>query len=116
MSDVILVFIAHLLSTSLTSNISAASTGEAAQRIGGYLDALGTSPARAGGAGIASYTGNLGTNSAISGSSASAVKGYLDAMSAGAAASPSAPVVKELLDSVSSGESTGSGIANCKTI
>ncbi len=76
------------------------------------MDALGTSPARAGGAGIPSHTAAMTTNSAISASSATAVKSYLDAMSAGSTASPSAPVVKELLDSVSSGESTGSGIAD----
>lgn len=93
---------------------SASSSGEAAQRIGGYLDALGgTGSALSGGAGISSHVNNLGSSTAISGTSATAVKSYLDNIGAGSAAVPSAPAVKNMMDSVSAGvTSTGSGIAS----
>ena len=93
---------------------SASSSGEAAQRIGGYLDALGgTGSALSGGAGISSHVNNLGSSTAISGTSATAVKSYLDNIGTGFAAVPSAPAVKNMMDSVSAGvTSTGSGIAS----
>ena len=53
---------------------SAASSGEAAQRIGGYLDAISTGSALAGGAGIANYLSTVGSNTAIQSGSAPAVK------------------------------------------
>lgn len=60
----------------LSSGVAPAdSSNAAAQRIGGYLDALSTSEsALSGGAGIGSYASSMGTSSAISGSSATAVK------------------------------------------
>lgn len=100
-----------------TGNAPAASSGAAAQKIGGYLDNLasGGSFSRAGGSGIQNYLSAIGSSTAILGS-ASAVKSYLDAMSSGATAAPAAPAVKSYLDNVSSGATStptsGSGIAS----
>ena len=64
-----------------TGNAPAASSGAAAQKIGGYLDNLASGgSSRAGGSGIQNYLAAIGSSSAIQGS-ASAVKSYLDAMS-----------------------------------
>ena len=104
---------AYLSMNSLIAKyLSAASTSEAAERIGGYLDALSTGSDRHGGAGIASYLSSMTTSTSIDGASAGAVKSYLDGVSSGTGEAASAPVVKELLDSVSSGASTGTGIGN----
>ena len=94
---------------------SAESSREAAQRIGGYLDALATGSALSGGAGIASHVNALSSSTALSGS-ASAVKSYLDSMSSGSVVAPSAPVVQNYLEDVSSGAASaptsGGGIAS----
>lgn len=94
---------------------SAESSGEAAQRIGGYLDALATGSALSGGAGIASHVNALGSSTSLSGS-ASAVKSYLDSMSSGSVVAPSAPAVQNYLEDVSSGAAStptsGGGIAS----
>ena len=99
-----------------TGNAPAASSGAAAQKIGGYLDNLASGGSnRAGGSGIQNYLSAIGSSTAIKGS-ASAVKSYLDAMSSGATAAPAAPAVKSYLDNVSSGATStptsGSGIAS----
>ena len=94
---------------------SAESSGEVAQRIGGYLDALATGSALSGGAGIASHVDALGSSTSLSGS-ASAVKSYLDSMSSGSVVAPSAPVVQNYLEDVSSGAAStptsGAGISS----
>lgn len=94
---------------------SAESSGEAAQRIGGYLDALATGSALSGGAGISSHVNSLGSSTSLSGS-ASAVKSYLDSMSSGSVVAPSAPVVQNYLEDVSSGAAStptsGAGISS----
>merc|ERR1712194_831251 len=90
----------------------ASSAPEGAQTIGDYLDALvvtgrqggagiqnyletvATIPDRVGGAGIASYLETVPATSVVQ--SAPAVMTYLDALTAGYAEPPSAPVLKNL--------------------
>lgn len=107
-----------LLSLNTLSLPSANSSGEAAKRIGGYLDNLASGSTRSGGVGIQNYLSTMSSTTSIQGS-ASAVKSYLDAMSSGAAAAPSAPAVKAYLDNMSSGATSaptsGSGIASYLT-
>eukprot|EP00986_Skeletonema_menzelii_P019538 scaffold28378_cov137-Skeletonema_menzelii.AAC.1 len=81
-----------------------------------YLDSVPSAPSRVGGAGFASYLDSVGGSSSTPAPSAPAVKNFLDSLASGETSAPSAPAVTNYLESMSNGNASvptsGAGIAN----